>query len=286
VRATVATSVLVALAAAAPALAQGKSQEHRKSAPPSRSELTPAANTPTTTVGGATPFAWIDDATLVEPGAASFAISMARWYGGGTSETDLPIVDLAVGLAPRLQLAATVPRVLGSADPSGAVGGIGTSYFSAKIAALDDAKRHLRIAIAPTLELLGRGIVDSTTNEQRVHFGVPVSVEITRGAHRVSAGAGYFSRGVWFAGGGVGARASRRTYVSASLSRSWASAGVDDMTVPARSRNEVSGGAAFELRSNVSAFASIARTFATLGENGAGTSVSLGLSFFLPRATP
>jgi hypothetical protein len=58
------------------------------------------------------------------------------------------------------------------------------------------------------------------------------------------------------------------------------------MTVPARSRNEVSGGAAFELRSNVSAFASIARTFATLGENGAGTSVSLGLSFFLPRATP
>jgi hypothetical protein len=286
VRVFVAASVLVALAAAVPSFAQGKSQEHRKSEPPSRSELAPAANAPATTVGGATPFAWIDDATLVEPGAASFAISMSRWSGGGTSEMDVPIVDFAIGLAPRLHLAATIPRVVGSADPSGAVGGVGTSYFGAKIAALDDAKRHLRLSVAPTLELLGRGVVDASANERRVHFGVPVSVEVARGAHRFSAGAGYFSRGVWFAGAGAGARAGQRTYVSASVSRSWARDPTSDLTIPARSRNEVSGGAAFELRTNISAFASIARTFATLDENGAGTSVSLGLSLFVPRTTP
>lgn len=285
-RRSAAASVVLALATAAPVFAQGKSQEHRNNTPPSRSELTQAATAPPTTVGGATPFAWIDDATLVEPGAASFAVSMARWHGSGANETDAPVIDLSIGLAPRVHLAATIPRVAGNADPAGAAGGVGTSYFSAKIAALEDGQRKIKLSVSPTLELLGRGVLQSAApGERRVHFGLPVSVEIDRGAPRFYAGAGYFSRGIWFLGGGAGARASRRTYLSASYSRSWTRATEIDIALSDRARNEVSGAAAFELRTNMSVFGSVARTLATTAENGAGTTVSGGLSIFVPRSS-
>jgi hypothetical protein len=278
----VAASVVLALAASGSALAQGKSQEHRNNPPPSRSDLTPAASAPAATAGGATPFAWIDDATLVEPGAASFAFSVARWQGSDTSEVDVPIIDLSVGLAPRVHLAATIPRVAGSADGSGAIGGMGTSYFSAKIAAIDDSKRKVKLSVAPTLEVLGRGVVQSTASERRAHFGVPISLELNRFGPRIYAGAGYFSRGVWFAGAGAGMRATRRTYLSAAYSRSWRRTDIANPSAD-RARNEISGSSAFELRPNISVFATIAHTVATVVENGAGTTVSAGLSVFVPH---
>ena len=68
-------SVMLTLAVAVPTFAQGKSQGHKKSAPPSQSKLPP----PGAGTGGATPLAWIDDASLVEPGAVLLAVSMTRW---------------------------------------------------------------------------------------------------------------------------------------------------------------------------------------------------------------
>src|SRR4029453_939053 len=133
---TVLASAILALAISIPAGAQGKSQEHKKNpAPPSRSDLTaPAsASMPATAVAGPTPFAWVDDASLLEAGAVSIALSIARWQGGGISEVDVPVIDAAIGLAPRVHLTMSVPRVVGSEDPLGPVGGMGTSYFSAKI---------------------------------------------------------------------------------------------------------------------------------------------------------
>lgn len=284
--ASVAASAVVALATPGTAFAQGKSQEHRNNPPPSRSELIPAASAPAVSAGGATPFAWIDDASLVEPGAASLAVSIARWHGNDSSEVDVPILDLSVGLASRVHIAATIPRVVGSGDGSGAVSGMGTSYFSVKIAAIDNPKRKVKLSVAPTLELLGRGVVQSgTSSERRTHFGLPVSVELNRGGPRIYAGAGYFSRGVWFAGAGTGARATSRTYVSAAYSRSWRRMTAADLASTERSRNEVSGSVAFELRSNISAFGTVARTIATTAENGAGTTVSGGLSVFVPRSS-
>jgi len=109
-------------------------------------------------------------------------------------------------------------------------------------------------------------------------------MEINRGAPRIYGGAGYFSRGVWFVGGGAGARATPKTYVSVSYSRSWRSPAAADLGQPSGGRNDVTGSAAFELRSNISAFASLSRTIATADANGAGTSVSFGLSVFVPRA--
>ena len=182
-RALLAASVVLALAVSTPALAQGKSQQGKNTAPPSRNELTPVAPMSTSPTR-ATPLAWIDDASLLAPGMVALSVSAMRWQGGGLSEVDAPIVDAAFGLAPRVQLSASVPRVVGSADPAGAAGGVGTSFFSAKIAVYEAPKHAFKVATAPTLQLLGKGIVQSLGSQQsRVRWGLPVSAEVSSGTH-------------------------------------------------------------------------------------------------------
>jgi hypothetical protein len=228
-----------------------------------------------------TPFAWIDDATLVEPGNVSLAISVARWRGADSSEVDAPVVDAAVGVAPRIHLTATVPRVVGSADALGAAGGAGTSYIGAKIALLDPARHEVKLSATPTIEVLGRGVVETLgSTESRVHVGVPVSAELDRGPLRLYVGSGYFSRGIWFVGGGGVARVSDKAFVSIGWNRSWRTADALDVPLSARARNELTGGISYAIVRPVAVFGSIGRTFATLDENGAGTTLTAGLAFF------
>jgi hypothetical protein len=284
-RPIVLASAAVALAVSTSALAQGNSQQHKKNppAPPSRSDLAAPSSVSmaTTAVAGPTPFAWVDDASLLEAGSVSIAMSVVRWQGSGISEVDVPVIDASIGLAPRVHLTATVPRVVGSVDPLGPVGGVGTSYFSVKIAAINDAKRSLKLSVAPTLEVLGRGVLQSMTEgERRVHFGLPVSLELDRGPARLYAGGGYFTRGVWFTGAGVGTRLNDKVFVSGGFSRSWRGSDVPDIPLSDRDRKEITGSGSYALTPQVSVYGAIARTIATLDENGAGTSVIGGVSFF------
>ena len=283
-RAFIAAGVLSIFVADTPLLAQGNSQGHKKNPPPSRSDLTASSAPAPATIGGATPFAWVDDASLLETGAVSIAMSVVRWQGSGVSEVDVPVVDATVGLAPRVHLAMTVPRVVGSADPEGAAGGVGTSYFSAKIALINDAARSVKLSVAPTLEVLGRGVLQSLTpGARRAHFGLPVSAEVNRGPLHLYGGTGYFSRGVWFAGGGVGGRAASKVYVSGGYSRSWRRSEGLPIPIGDRDRNEISGSVSYALAPHMNVYGALARTVATLEENGAGTTISGGASFFFAR---
>jgi hypothetical protein len=145
-------SALAALAIASPAHAQGKSQDHKHSSPPSSSELPPSA----VLAGGATPFSWLDDASVMEPGSAALAVSIVRWVGTDLAETSAPAVDVGLGLARGVQLSATIPRVVAESD---AAAGMGTSFVGLKLGVVDDSSRHLKVAVAPTLEILGSGVV-------------------------------------------------------------------------------------------------------------------------------
>ena len=290
-RAILAAGVILTLAASTPALAQGNSQgnsqknKSKNTAPPSRNELTaaPAATSPTS----ATPLAWVDDATLMAPGTMAFSVSAMRWQGGGLSEVVAPIVDAAFGLTPRVQLSASVPHIVGSADPDGAAGGIGTSFFSAKIAMYEAPNHKFKLATGPTLQLLGKGIVESLGSQQsRVRWGLPVSAEVSRGATRLYGGGGYFSPGLWFSGVAVGFGVNAKTNASVGVSRAWRRSATPDVLLSERDRKEISGGASYALRPTISIFGSIGRTFATLEENGAGTSMSGGLSIFFATAAP
>jgi hypothetical protein len=260
-RLAIAASVIAALAVACPTYAQGNSQAHKK-VPPSHDPLpSPAGGTAT---GGAAPFSWLDDASVLEP--------------------VMPVVDVAIGLARRLHLTASVPRVPGSAGGVEAGGEIGTSFFSLKIGMFDNPKRGVKLSVSPTLEVLGSGVLQSIEpGAGRVQFGLPVSAQLDRGALRLFAGGGYFSGGVWFSGLGAGIRVNPKVLFSASVSRAWRHADVPEL-LSDRDRNEVSGSAAYALTPRLSVFGSLGRTIATLDENGAGTTLGCGLSLFFTPA--
>ena len=278
--------------AGAPAFAQGKSQQNKNKnagtpAPPSRNDLAAAAPVAPTPTGGATPLAWIDDASLLAPGMVSLSLSAMRWAGGGASEVDAPIVDAAIGLSPRVQLSASVPRVVGSGDPEGALGGVGTSFFSAKVQLYESSTHAIKFAAAPTLQVLGEGVVATLGPDQgRLRWGLPMSAEISHGAVRLYGGGGYFSPGLWFSGAAVSGQAAEKVFVSVGFSRAWRHS--DDPTIPLseRDRNEISGGAAYVLSPAITLFGSLGHTVKTLAENGAGTSIACGVSFSFTAQTP
>ena len=286
IRQSLAASVVLTLAVSTPALAQGKSQLHKKNngsaaTPPSRTALV-APSAGAVSSGGATPLAWLDDASVLEPGGVSFAISALRWSGSGISEVNVPVVDLALGLTRRVQLSASVPHVVGSADPYGAAGGLGTLYFSSKIGVLDRKASSVKVAVSPTLEVLSPAVVDTlAAGDHRMQLGLPVSAEIDRGPVRLYGGMGYFTRGAWFTGAGGSYAVNAKVSTFGSFSRAWRRSDVPGVPIGDRDRKEISGGASYALTKAVHVFGSTGRTIATLEENGAGTTIAGGVSFFV-----
>ena len=278
-RQTFAASAIV-MALAVPALAENsKPKGHGNSAPPSRNELAPVAVV--TPVVSATPLAWIDDATLLDPNTMVLSLSAVRWQGAGLSEVDFPISDVAMGLARRVQLSASVPRVIGSADPGGAAGGVGTSFFSFKIDVASNRARTMKLAVAPTMQLLGEAVAATLgPNQSRVRWGLPMSAEIDRGPLRLYGGGGYFSPGLWYTGAAFGLQTSPKVTINGGFSRAWRGANGLDIPLSDRDRKEISGGAAYSLTPHLTAFGSIGTTVKTFADNGAGTTLSGGVSFW------
>jgi hypothetical protein len=286
-----AASVSMALAVAASASAQGKSGsapgKNKKGTAPSSTALPPPASTvsgssPLATATGASPLSWVDDASLLEPGSAMLTVSAMRWSGSGISEVDFPIVDAAFGLTKRVQFSATVPRVTGGDETTGIVGGLGTSYLSAKIALINDSP--VRLAVSPLVEILGTNAMQALPpDEGRYQVGVPFSVDAGSGRVRMFAAAGFFTRGAWFAGGGTGLQLSPKMGASLSFTRSWVTASVDELK---RDRSELSGGVSYFLTPNLATYGSLGHTIATAAENGAGLSLAGGVTFILaPSST-
>ena len=248
-------AALAALAVSAPLLAAGQSTKPTsgsstkpKGSPPSTSRLPPSTSLGTST--GTTPFAWVDDATLLPTGVGALTVSAASWHGTDASETEVPIVGAAVGIAPRFQLSARVPYIVD--DPSsGVVGGWGTTYLSGKIGLLQNAS-GLKLSVAPTLQIFGNGAV-TLPGEGAAHWGIPVSAEVDPGAARLFASAGYFSGGIGFVGGGVSVEVTPHLTLSTSLSHAWSSSDTTTTVVAGseQTRTEISGGASVSVATHV-----------------------------------
>ena len=274
-----AAGAALALALSTPVQAQGKgggnSQGNgHKSTPPGS---IPLPNPGTGTATAASPLAWLDDATLLPAGVVSLSISAMRWSGTDLSQVDFPIVDVAMGLTPRFQLGATVPHIVGNADGS-VVGGVGTSYIRSKIAILT-GESGVKLAVSPLIEVLGEGAVQALPTDQgRTQFGVPISLEIAQGSARVFASTGFFTRGAWFVGGGVGVQPTPTFGLSLGFTRSWADT---DVTGVLRDRRELTGSASYFISSGLGVYGALGRTIATTDANGAGTTLSGGVTFFV-----
>jgi len=285
------TGAALMLILAAPVSAQGNGKGKgnqggaNKSTSPNSIALPPSTIGPTSGGGaaGASPLAWIEDANVLAPGTMSVSISALRWQGADLSEVDVPVMDVSVGVTERLRLGAMISHVVGGADPAAVVGGVGTSFLSGKIALLTGGAKGakgVKVAVAPTIEILGTGALQSLApGARRTQFGIPVSAELDHGAMQVFGSAGVFSGGVWFTGAGVGAEVSPRVAVSVAVSRAWTTETVGTL---ARDRREISGGAAASLTPRLAIFGSLGTTIATADDSGAGTTIGGGVTFTLP----
>ncbi len=230
------------------------------------------------------------DASVLPTGYGAVTVSALSWQGTDASELDVPVVGVAVGVAPRFQIGASVPYTVGN-DTTGVAGGWGTTYLSAKIGLVQNDEAGVKLAVAPTIQVLGAGVLASLSpGESRVTWGLPVSVELDSGDARLFASGGYFSGGIGFAGGGVGVQASSRVMISGSLSHAWSS-GTSTTTITSgtgtlttittdvtNTRSEVSGGLSISVAPHVGVFGSVGHTIGTTDANGAGLTIVGGLS--------
>jgi hypothetical protein len=225
------------------------------------------------------PVAWIDDASVLPPTSVAASISTLRWQGSDVSQVGFPVASLAVGLAPRLQASASVPRLMEN-RAAGGPGGLGTMFISSKVSVLDTTRLGMagvRFAVAPTLEIVApTALASPPANTRHARWGLPLSLDIAGAPVHVFSSAGYFSGGAWFAGGGIYGHLLPRLGASATFSHAWTTTADPTLRV---TRNELSGGAAILLAPHVSVFGSVGRTIATTDADGAGVTVSAGLSF-------
>jgi hypothetical protein len=130
-------------------------------------------------------------------------------------------------------------------------------------------------------------VLSSGNPDGRVHFALPVTMELRRQPFRVYGSTGLFTRGSFFSGGALEWAAPGGVVITGSLTQAYSlkeDAVLDSLGV-GRRRADVSIGAAYPV-SSMAVFASVGRSLTSLAEGGTSLAVSGGISFRFSTATP
>ncbi len=264
-------------APAAPAAKPQKPQKPQKPRSPGRGPHT-GGHLP---VGIRTLGAWLDDPSILEPGASMIALSANYWQSPAGSETDLPVADVAVGVGPRLQLQGSVPFAVQS--PGGVSDrSLGDMYFGAKVGLLGKPGGNNALAATPLVEVLSA--FNTTAGDRRIHWLLPISAQVGTDSVRVSGSAGYYSRGSVFGGGALEGDISPAVTLAASLSAIHSTQAASLVEALGFNRNQVdaSGGCYVTVSPRVAVFGSVGRTLSRMDPDStrlllnAGVAVAFG----------
>lgn len=228
--------------------------------------------------------AWLDDASAPTwRGEGYTSIGIGYFRLAGSSQMSVPMLGMGMGLSDRLQVSASVPFYRTS-SAGATYSGLDDMYFGAKYTIVDPTLTlsEFGLAVNPLVEVLSAG------NPDRVHFALPVSVELRRQPFRVYGSAGYFTRGSVFSGGAL-EWTGARLIVTGSLSQSYSikeDLALDSIGV-SRQHLSVSGSAAVPLTSRAAGFVSVGRSLTSPEQGGTSLALSGGLSirFSAPSAT-
>jgi hypothetical protein len=222
---------------------------------------------------------WLDDASAPTRGVGRVGIGAGYWRATAVSFVDVPIVDVAYGVHHRLQLAATVPFYQ-STYAGTTLRGLDDVYLSGKIIGIDPASSRSRIglAVSPVLEILSAGYTDD-----RVHWALPVSLELRTSPVRVYGSAGYFSRGAAFGGAAVEWTTPAGTVITGGLTQSFSTS--DNAIGPSGGRSDVSVSVAHALTDLVAAYISVGRSLSSPDDNATTLGISGGLSLTFSSGT-
>jgi hypothetical protein len=228
--------------------------------------------------------AWLDDASAPTwRGEGYTSIGVGYFRLAGSSQMSVPMLGMGMGLSDRLQVSASVPFYRTS-SAGATYSGLDDMYFGAKYTIVDPTLTlsEFGLAVNPLVEVLSAG------NPDRVHFALPVSVELRRQPFRVYGSAGYFTRGSVFSGGAL-EWTGARLIVTGSLSQSYSikeDLALDSMSV-SRQHLSVSGSAAVPLTSRAAGFVSVGRSLSSPEQGGTSLALTGGMSirFSAPSAT-
>lgn len=280
----------VGLLTAPPAEAQGRGRPKAPKAPtaPTTPTGTTSTSSPTPIVTPAPAFlapvttfrqfgAWLDDASAPTRGEGYMNLGVGHWRMSGMNQTNVPMLGAGVGVTDRMQVSASVPFY--QVNFQGATSrGVDDVYLSAKYTLVDPTLTlsEFGLAISPVVEVLSAGAPDG-----RVHFALPVSVEVRRLPFRVFGSAGYFTRGSFFTGGAVEWITQRGLALTGGLTHSYSMKedAVLDALAIGRQRVDVSGAVAYPLSRAAVGYVSIGRSLTSLEEGGTSLALSGGVSF-------
>jgi hypothetical protein len=281
----IALAAAAAVAVATPAAAQGNSHGHGHA----YGQLKSSAGAPASggaaqvqpdVVAGVRNFgSWLDDASLISPGAGSLALSFGWYRSPLFHEFDAPVADGGIGLTRRVQFGFSVPYYHIN-EPGGPVfRGLGDLYLSSKVQVWEPSAAHGRfgVAITPVLEMLSS---DPGPGAARFNWATPVSMELQRDGWRLFGSAGYFSQGSLFASGALEMALADRVTLTGTLTQSH-STNEDDPAAAlglSRTRRDVSGGVTYTAGPNWAVFGMLGRTISQQDANAASVVVSGGVA--------
>ncbi len=114
---------------ALPGLAEAQGKGRPKAPPPTAPTSTTSAAVPISTYRQFG--AWLDDASAAGPGEGYTSIGVGHWRMLGSTQTNLPMVGVGIGVTDRMQVGASVPFYRASYE-GGSASGMDDVYLSAK----------------------------------------------------------------------------------------------------------------------------------------------------------
>jgi hypothetical protein len=259
------------------------------STPSSSTTASPSALTSDVVDGSTSSFrqfgSWLDDASSSYKGDSYASLGVGYWRLAESSQVNAPMLGMGWGVSDRLQVSASVP-FYHTTYAGTTSSGMDDLYFGAKYTLIDPTLTlsEFGFAVNPVVEVLSAGNPDG-----RVHFALPVNVELRRQPFRMYGSAGYFTRGSVFAGGAL-EWTGTRMIVTGSLTQSY-SIKEDlmlDATGVGRQNVNVSGAVAMPVTDRMAAFVNVGRTLTPIEEGGTKLALSGGVSirFSAVTATP
>ena len=255
-------------------------------APPSNGPASPATSVPAsvTLTDGLAPVstfrqfgAWLDDASAADQGNGYVSIGAGYWRLPGISQVNVPMLGAGIGVTDRFQVNASVPFYRYTFDGT-SVRGLDDVYISAKYTILDPSLTisEFGLAVTPVVEVLSAGFPDG-----RLHFAVPVSMEIRREPFRVYGSAGYFTRGSLFSGGAIEWTSPAAIVLTGAVTQSYSMKEdpVLDSWAVARQRVDVAASIARAVGNAAAVYVSIGRSLNSPPEWQTSLSLMGGVSF-------
>ena len=220
---------------------------------------------------------WLDDASVLEVGSGFVSAGFGLFKTPVYREIDLPSIDSAVAIHPRVQVGMSVPYYRATVAGSPVGRGFGDVYLNAKIQLREPSRDRAGFGLIPMIEVLSVAPPDGGS---RVTWALPASVEVQRDGWRMYGTGGYFSRGAVFGSGAVEFELSDRAWVNGALSHSY-SIRHDDLSAALglrKARTDVTGGLTLALRPDVAIYSSLGRTISARDDNSATLMFSAGVS--------